>query len=441
MTVAAGLPGMDAFAAFYARFADAVRAGGLRSSAAPLADDLLTFARACSTAWPELPDPAAGRPQVGSLRKTLEPWLLSAEVAYQQWVRSPAAGEWIRAVRSGWAQAAPAMAASPTTSAMGWADSLREWGLPAESLPRTEVETDGAARLYRYRSARGRRSTPLLIVYALVNRPSILDLEPERSLIRGLVEAGRDVYLLDWGDPSAADHERPLDDYVLGTLARAVTAVGRGRPIDVLGVCQGGVLSLLYAASQPHQVRRLVTMVTPVDFHTDDDLLSHWSRSLGHGAVDGSQPMPGWALDAVFQSLAPFRIGLGKVIDLLDHIHDDAWVRRFRRMERWVHDCPDQPARFGAAFLAQFYQQNCLMHGPFAFGGGHVDLRQIRSPLLNIYGLHDHIVPNESSRALAGLTRSTRYAEIAVPTGHIGMFVSARAADLPRQIAGWLARR
>ena len=285
------------------------------------------------------------------------------------------------------------------------------------------------------------RSTPVLIVYALVNRPSILDLEPGRSLIGGLVEAGRDVYLLDWGDPTEADHGRSLDDFVLGTLARAVTAIGRGRPIDLLGVCQGGVLSLLYTASQPSRVRRLVTMVTPVDFHTGEDLLSHWVRSLERSAAAEPQRMPGFMLDAVFQSLAPFRIGMGKVIDLLDHIHDEPWVRLFRRMEQWVHDGPDQPARFAATFSSLFYQQNCLVGGPFEFGGARVDLRQIRSPLLNIYGLQDHIVPPASSRALAGLTQSKRYTEIAVPTGHIGMFVSSRAAELPRQIAGWLARR
>jgi polyhydroxyalkanoate synthase len=279
------------------------------------------------------------------------------------------------------------------------------------------------------------------MVYALVNRPSILDLEPGRSLIRGLVEAGRDVYLLDWGDPTEADHERSLDDFVLGTLARAVTAIGRGRPVDLLGVCQGGVLSLLYTASHPNRVRRLVTMVTPVDFHTGDDLLSHWVRSLEQSAVAESRRIPGFMLEAVFQSLAPFRIGMGKVIDLLDHIHDEAWVRRFRRMEQWVHDCPDQPTRFAAAFSSRFYQQNCLLNGPFEFGDTRVDLRQIRSPLLNIYGLHDHIVPPASSRALAGLTESRRYTEIAMPTGHIGMFVSSRASALPRQIAGWLAHR
>ncbi len=441
MTVVAGLPGAEAFAAFYSRFVDAIRAGGLRTSAEPLAEDLLSFARACAIAWPAgLADPGTDRAQVGSLRSVLEPWLMSAEAAYQQWAWSPAASEWIRTVMASWQGTLP-LSAGPTTAAAGWRDAIRGWGLPADSLPRTEIETDGAARLYHYRAMRVTRSTPVLIVYALVNRPSILDLEPGRSLIGGLVEAGRDVYLLDWGDPTEADHGRSLDDFVLGTLARAVTAIGRGRPIDLLGVCQGGVLSLLYTASQPSRVRRLVTMVTPVDFHTGEDLLSHWVRSLERSAAAEPQRMPGFMLDAVFQSLAPFRIGMGKVIDLLDHIHDEPWVRLFRRMEQWVHDGPDQPARFAATFSSLFYQQNCLVGGPFEFGGARVDLRQIRSPLLNIYGLQDHIVPPASSRALAGLTQSKRYTEIAVPTGHIGMFVSSRAAELPRQIAGWLARR
>jgi polyhydroxyalkanoate synthase len=141
---------------------------------------------------------------------------------------------------------------------MGWADNLRQWGLPADSMPRTEVQADGAARLYRYRSARVRRSTPLLIVYALVNRPSILDLEPERSLIRGLVEAGRDVYLLDWGDPSAADHERPLDDYVWGTLALlASRPLGKAVRSMYWASVRAACCRSCMPATQPHRVRRL----------------------------------------------------------------------------------------------------------------------------------------------------------------------------------------
>lgn len=442
MTGAAGMPGVEAFAAFYARLAEALRSQTLAAAAEPLTAEGLALVQAVAGAWPGLVAPDLGSPpHVGALRTRLGPWLQSAESVYQQWARSASAREAVKATLAGYGGGDALAAAGATLSAARSTTALPSWGLPAEGSLRTLVQTDGAARLYHYGSARPRRSTPLLLVYALVNRPSILDLEPDRSLIRGLVDAGRDVYLLDWGDPSDADHARLLDDYVLGILGRAVTTVGRGRPIDLLGVCQGGVLSLLYAARQPRHVRRLVTMVTPVDFHTPDDLLSQWARAVETPVGIDPQPVPGVLLDALFQSLAPFRLGVGKIIDLLDHVQDEAWVRRFRRMEQWVHDGPDHPARLCTTFLTEFYQQNRFVTGGLALAGQAVDLHQIHAPLLNVYGLHDHIVPAASSRALARLTQSKRYTEIAVPTGHIGVFVSARASALPAQIAAWLARR
>jgi polyhydroxyalkanoate synthase len=70
-----------------------------------------------------------------------------------------------------------------------------------------------------------------------------------------------------------------------------------------------------------------------------------------------------------------------------------------------------------------------------------VDLGAIRAPLLNVYALEDHIVPPDAARALSGITGAREYDELAVPTGHIGMFVSRRAQSVPQRIASWLERR
>ncbi len=111
--------------------------------------------------------------------------------------------------------------------------------------------------------------TPLLIVYALVNRPSMMDLQEDRSLIRGLLAQGLDVYLIDWGYPDGADRFTTLADYIERFIPRCVEEILRLHRIEklnLLGVCQGGVMSLCHAALHPERVRNLITMVTPVDF-------------------------------------------------------------------------------------------------------------------------------------------------------------------------------
>jgi polyhydroxyalkanoate synthase len=442
LTIGSGTGPADGLTALYAQWAAALGqpSGAFDANAvAPEVAKLLQAYTALVGGGMSLP-PLAGIPS-GRWRATLAPWLQAAESAYQQWARSPAAADYVVTT----AQAAMTHRKSlPTEWGQGYgaAAAARDaFGLPAEGMPRVVMWEEGAARVYQYGEST-HRSAPLFIVYAMINRPSILDLDAERSMIRGLVAGGRTVYVLEWGDPGPADQGRPLVDWVLGTVDRAVRAVAGRRAIDLMGICQGGVFALCYAALEPRRVRRLVTLVTPVDCHTPDDVLSHWIRHLDVGPMVSAQSaVSGAALATAFQALAPYRLGVGKYLDLLDHADDPRWVQRFRRMERWVHDSPDQPAAAWCDFVQRCYQQNQLVRGTLTLGDRAVDLGRIEAPLLNVYALDDHIVPPAASRALAGLTRSKRYDEIAVPTGHIGIFVSQRAAGLPARIAEWLARR
>src|SRR5260370_25896348 len=107
----------------------------------------------------------------------------------------------------------------------------------------------GKLTLYRYRPiARPvAGNVPLLIVYALVNRPYMMDLQEDRSLIRGLLAQGLDVYLIDWGYPDGPDLFTTLADYIDAYLVDCVDYIlntHRLNALNMLGVCQGGVLSL-----------------------------------------------------------------------------------------------------------------------------------------------------------------------------------------------------
>jgi len=309
-----------------------------------------------------------------------------------------------------------------------------------------EVWRSGKVRLYRYRPlSPAPGAVPLLIVYALVNRPYMMDLEPDRSLIRGLLSRGLDVYLIDWGYPDGADRFTTLEDYLEDQLAGCIDEILKVRGLDalnLLGVCQGGVFSLCFAALHPERVRNLITMVTPVDFHTSADLLSKWARKIDVDAWVGQANVSGDVLNQLFLALMPFRLSQQKYVDLLRGEADPARIENFMRVERWIYDSPDQAGAAFREFVVWFYQQNRFVRGGLAIGGRSVDLRTLELPILNLIGTRDHLVPPASSAALRGLTRSSDFTTLELDLGHIGMYVSARAQrQVPPAIADWLGER
>jgi polyhydroxyalkanoate synthase len=309
-----------------------------------------------------------------------------------------------------------------------------------------EVWRSGKLRLYRYRAVSGTPgAVPLLIVYALVNRPYMMDLEPDRSLIRGLLSRGLDVYLIDWGYPDGSDRFTTLEDYLEGQLVGCVDEILKVRGLDalnLLGVCQGGVFSLCFAALHPERVRNLITMVTPVDFHTSTDLLSKWARKIDVEAWVGQANVSGDVLNQLFLALMPFRLSHQKYVDLLRVPPDRARIENFMRVERWIYDSPDQAGAAFREFVVWFYQQNRFVRGGLEIGGRSVDLRNLELPILNLIGTRDHLVPPASSAALRALTRSSDFTTLELDLGHIGMYVSARAQrQVPPAIGEWLAAR
>lgn len=310
---------------------------------------------------------------------------------------------------------------------------------------REEVWRDGKTVLYRFVGDKPPTGPALLIVYALVNRPYMVDLQHDRSLVRGLLALGLDVYVLDWGYPDRSDRYLTLDDYINRYIDGAVDhlAEATGGPVNLLGVCQGGAFSLCYSALHPEKVRNLLTMVTPVDFQTPDNMLSGWVRDLDVDLfVDALGNVPADLMNASYLMLKPFRLNLQKYVGLVDSLGDPKAVEDFLRMEMWIFDSPDQAGEAFRDFIKQFYQGNAFVNGTATIGGQTVDLGFVDMPVLNIYALQDHLVPPDASRALAGLVGSDDYTELSFQGGHIGLYVSSRAQrEVPAAIHRWLAER
>jgi polyhydroxyalkanoate synthase len=309
------------------------------------------------------------------------------------------------------------------------------------------VFRDDKITLYRFKPiAKPAGVTPVLISYALVNRPYMMDLQQDRSLIRRLLEQGLDVYLIDWGYPDGADRFLDLDDYINGFLDRCVQFVLDQHGIDkvnLLGVCQGGTFSLCYSALHPERIKNLVAMVTPVDFKTPENLLSKWAQDMDVDAVvDSGGNVSGEMLNVAYVSLMPFRLMQQKYVSLVDILGEPKQVENFMRMEKWIFDSPDQAGDAFRQFTKWFFQENRLIKGTVELGGDKVDLKKISMPVLNIYGRQDHLVPPSASIPLANHVGTKDYTAFEMDVGHIGMYVSGKSQkQLPETIAKWLKDR
>jgi polyhydroxyalkanoate synthase len=327
-------------------------------------------------------------------------------------------------------------------------DTLKNIGaIDVGTAPKDAVYSEDKMVLYHYKPTVDKpATTPLLIVYALVNRPYMTDLQEDRSIIRNLLNHGVDVYLIDWGYPDGADRFLQLDDYINRYIHHCVRHICKAHGLDrinLLGICQGGTFSLCYTAIHPERVANLVTMVTPVDFHTPNNVLSEWARGLDvDQMIDTVGNVPGELLNWTFLSLKPFRLTSQKYADLTDIIDDPRKLKNFMRMEKWIFDSPDQAGEAFRQFTRLFYQQNLLVTGGLEIGGHPVSLKQVMCPLLNVYALYDHLVPPEASKALKQHVGSRDYTTIEYKGGHIGIYVSGQAQhDIPPAIASWLQER
>ena len=296
-----------------------------------------------------------------------------------------------------------------------------EEDLAIATTPADEVYREDMMRMYRCRpTAAKRKGVAVLIVYALVGRYQMIDLESDRSFVRKLLAEGIDVYYIDWGNPTRAQRWLTIDDYVSGYLDNCVDVVRAREGVDkinLMGICQGGVFSTCYAALFPHKVARLMLTVTPLDFHGDVDApargsgyMNLWARSLTPKTSIGWSTR--WATRPArwsgFSFLMMNPIGnLTKYsIDLLDILDDDKKLLGFLRMERWISDRPNNPGEVVRQWFKDLYQGNKLIRNELVLGGKKVDLKRITMPVLNIYAEGDVVVPNSCSQGMQGSLRN-----------------------------------
>jgi polyhydroxyalkanoate synthase len=315
--------------------------------------------------------------------------------------------------------------------------------------PSDVVYTEDKLSLLRYQHEGDVKfKTPLIVVFALVNRPYILDLKPGKSVVSHFVTRGFDTFKVDWGVPTSSDRSLTIEDYVLRYLDHVVDRARKltgSEQVNILGYCMGGTLSAMYAAMRPAKVRNLMMLAAPVDWSTQDSLLQLWTDPKVFDVdkfIDTFGNAPPWWLQGSFQLLKPVQNIFEKPLNLFDNLDDDKYVEDFLAMETWLNDNIPVAGETFRRFVKDLFQRNLLTQGRFTLAGEKVDLRNIACPVLNLIAQHDHLVPPSQSLPLIGAVGSADKKTITFPAGHIGLAVSSKAhRDLWPQVCDWLAER
>ncbi|MGF7186577.1 polyhydroxyalkanoate synthase [Desulfitispora alkaliphila] len=317
----------------------------------------------------------------------------------------------------------------------------------SDETPKELVYQEDKMKLYHYKPVvKNPCPVPTLIVYALVNRQYMMDIQQDRSVIKNLLEKGLDVYIIDWGYPGPEDMYLTMEDYIDGYIDNAVNHILEktgSKQLNLLGVCQGGTFSTIYSALHAEKIKNLITMVTPIDFDVDDGLLFIWGKDLNvDNMVDTYGVVPGDFMNSGFLLLKPFQLMMDKYVGLLDNMDNSDVMENFLRMEKWIFDSPGQTGETLRQFVNDLYKENKLIKGELEIGDRKVDLKNIDMPVLNIYAKYDHLVPPKSSIALNKYISSEDTSTLDFPVGHIGMYVSSKSQkEIAPKMAKWILDR
>ncbi len=288
--------------------------------------------------------------------------------------------------------------------------------------------------------------TPLLVVYALINKSYILDLQPNKSWIRNLLSQGFDIYLIDWKSPTNSDKYVSFDDYVNYYIDEIVDIVRNRNSVEKItlhGYCMGSSMSAMYTALHQEKVRNLVTIAPVLDTRKDSTVIANIARYMDiDKLVDSIGNLPPEKLYECYSALKPFKQGVNKYFNLIENIDNDSFVQNFMRIEKWLYDTPPIAGETIRQWIKDIYQRNMLFNNEMRLGRSIVNLSKINVPLLNIVAEEDHLVSPECSVPLNEVVSSDDKRLMRFHTGHVGLIASGYSQNnvLPK-VGQWLRSR
>lgn len=313
------------------------------------------------------------------------------------------------------------------------------------STRRQAIWKRNKATLWYYSPPVKKYDTPLYIIYSLVNKPTILDLLPNTSLMRALTNAGYEVYLIDFGVPGYEDSEMTLDDYVFKYIQPGVKVAlehSKSSDISIMGFCLGGTLAAMYGTIASEPINNLILFVTPIDF-SHIPKFDNLHKATKDGTIDISPLID--AMGIIPANIMSYGVRLitspiyiSPYLSLLERGHNHAYEKKWSLFNQWTKDHIPFP---GAAFkqlLTDLLVKNKLVKGKLKIGEHSARLNKINANLLVVASTNDELVPLEQSLPILDLIGSTDKEFIQLPNGHTGL---VSGSGLPDNLFHWLASR
>jgi polyhydroxyalkanoate synthase len=316
------------------------------------------------------------------------------------------------------------------------------------ATPREVVWTHRKTTLYRYHSSNRRHAVPILLVFALINRPDIWDLRPGHSFVEFLLNEGFDVFMLDWGEPGEEDDDLGISEYVCDELHWAVREVVResgAQDVSLVGWCIGATLAAMYTALHPDgPVRNLVVLTMPVDTS-----MSTYRQWVDRDAFDldvmvSNGGLPGGLIDFANRLLKPMTNFVTTRRKLVESVHNGTVDRTsYQAMSKWVANNPPFTAAAYREWITAMYRENALVSGTMRLKGRLVDFDQIRrQSVLVVTATADHIAPRPGTLPFLAMVGSKDVTHFDRKGGHIGLMAGSKARhEIWPDIAAWLGER
>ena len=299
--------------------------------------------------------------------------------------------------------------------------------------------TCGSAKLHDY-GAPNLHAPRIFLIPSMINKPYILDLYDDQSLIQFLKSKGHHVFMLEWGAPQS-EQDFSLDDYFHKRLLPAfhhVTQDGQ-HTINILGYCMGGIFAL--ALGQFYPIQKSVLIAPPWDFHAVPDPRRTFHTLLHElllPFLEAYNSLPGQVIQALFYTLNPE--GMFEKFERFIAMDTHDQKQFFVALEDWANDNVDLAKITAHQILKEWFQDNTLVYGTFNLGLGAVKPADNKTPTLIITGSRDRVVPHAMTHAL---THSLPYqSSHHFDTGHTGLVVGELAKkSIWPLIDNWLQKK
>ena len=302
---------------------------------------------------------------------------------------------------------------------------------------------------FRDYSVKGRAGAlPTLVDAPYAGHSAVIaDYQPGQSLMETLRTHGvTRLFLTDWKSATVDMKDLEIDQY-LAELNVCVDELG-GR-VNLVGLCQGGWMSAMYAARFPRKVASLVLAGSPIDTDAGDGPVKRMAQtsptsfyeelvSMGGGLMPGRFMLQGW------KNMHPAEHYFSEHVDLYEHIDDPAYVRKEEAFASWYENPINLPGRWYLQAIVQLFKENRLAKGTFVALGRTLNLKTITCPVYLLAGESDDITTPEQvldARKYLG-TPAAHITSRTAPGGHIGLFMGSRTLkDTWPGIAEWIAAR